>query len=198
MSCLDVSRMGFKHVGENVRIYAGARIIGCEHIHIGSNVIIDDFVLIYANAPVYIGSYVHIASYTSISGGEALLEDFSTLSSGVRIIAGTDDFLGAGMANSTIPAPYRKVHRSFVHIGRHAIVGANCSVLPGVHIGEGAAVGASSMVGKSLAPWGVYAGVPARRLKARESETILRMERELIAERPFEPLRRPPFTDRCC
>lgn len=188
MSCLDVSRMGFKHVGENVRIYAGAKIIGCEHIHIGSNVIIDDFVLIYAAAPVYIGSFVHIASYTSISGGQAVLEDFSTLSSGVRIIAGSDDFLGGGLTNSTIPPQYRSVQRSFVHVGRHVIVGGNCSVLPGVRIGEGAAVGAGSVVTRSLEPWGVYLGAPARRLKARESETILRQERELMAERPFERL----------
>ncbi|MFZ5959090.1 acyltransferase [Pseudomonas knackmussii] len=191
MTCLDVSRMGFKHVGENVRIFPGAKIIGCENIHIGSNVIIDDFVLIYATAPVYIGSYVHIASYVSITGGAAVLEDFSALSSGTRIIAGSDDFLGGGLTNPTVPAQYRSVKRSFVHLGRHALVGTNCSILPGVHIGEGTAVGANSVVGKSLEPWGVYLGAPARRLKARESETILRLERELMAERPFEPLMPP-------
>ncbi|CDF83892.1 galactoside O-acetyltransferase [Pseudomonas knackmussii B13] len=188
MTCLDVSRMGFKHVGENVRIFPGAKIIGCEHIHIGSNVIIDDFVLIYATAPVYIGSYVHIASFTSISGGSVVLEDFAGLSSGVRIIAGSEDFLGGGLTNPTVPAKYRPVQRSVVHIGRHVIIGANSSVMPGVHVGEGTAVGANSLVGRSLEPWGVYLGNPVRRLKERESETILRLERELMAERPFEPL----------
>lgn len=194
MNCLDVSRMGFKHVGENVRIFPGAKIIGCEHIHIGSNVIIDDFVMIYATAPMYIGSYVHIASFTSISGGSVVLEDFAGLSSGVRIVAGSEDFLGGGLTNPTVPAKYRSVKRSFVHLGRHALIGANSSILPGVHIGEGATVGANSVVGKDLEPWGVYLGAPARRLKARESETILRLERELMAERPFEPLEVPDLS----
>ncbi|WP_208858265.1 acyltransferase [Pseudomonas citronellolis] len=198
MTCLDASRMGFKHVGENVRIFPAAKIIGSENIHVGSNVIIDDFVMIYATAPIYIGSYVHLASHTSISGGAVVLEDFAGLSSGVRIIAGSEDFLGGGLTNPTVPAQYRKVHRSFVHLGRHVIVGANSSILPGVRIGEGCAVGANSVVGKSLAPWGVYLGAPARRLKDREAETILRMERELMAERPFQPLLPPDFTRTCC
>lgn len=189
MACLDVKNMGFKQVGENVRIYPGAKILGCEHIHIGSNVIIDDFVLIYATAPLYIGSYVHIASFTSIAGGgEVVLEDFSGLSSGVRIICGSEDFLGGGLTNPTVPLHYRKVHRSFVRLGRHAIVGANSIILPGVTVGEGAAVGANSLVNKSLAPWGVYFGNPVRLLRPRESAEILRLERELMNEFPFEPL----------
>jgi acetyltransferase-like isoleucine patch superfamily enzyme len=187
MALLDVNTMGFASVGENVRIYDGAKIIGCEYIHIGSNVIIDDFVLIYATAPIVIGSYVHIASFTSISGGgEVVLGDFSTLSSGIRIVCGSDDFLGGGLTNSTIPALFRKVSRSFVRIGRHAIVGSNCVILPGVEIGEGCAIGAMTMVNKSLAAWGVYVGAPVRRLHERESETILRLEGDLLAEKPFD------------
>jgi acetyltransferase-like isoleucine patch superfamily enzyme len=195
MDCLDVKSMGFKHVGENVRIYPGAKIIGCEHIHIGSNVIIDDFVLIYATAPVYIGSYVHIASFSSIAGGgDVVLDDFSGLSSGVRIICGSEDFLGGGLTNPTVPLHYRKVQRSFVRLGRHAIVGVNSIILPGVTIGEGAAVGANSLVNKSLGPWGVYFGSPVRLLRPRESAEILRLEQELMIEFPFEPLRPPALS----
>ncbi|WP_297574241.1 DapH/DapD/GlmU-related protein [uncultured Deefgea sp.] len=187
MALLDVSTMGFASVGENVRIYAGAKIIGCEHIHIGSNVIIDDFVLIYATAPIVIGSYVHIASFASISGGgEVVLGDFSGLSSGVRIICGSEDFLGGGLTNPTVPVRFRKVIRSFVRIGRHAIIGANSVIMPGVEIGEGCAIGAMAVVNKSLTAWGVYVGTPVRRLRERESETILRLESDLLAEKPFD------------
>lgn len=180
---------GFRKVGSNVRIFPGAKVFGREHISIGDNVIIDDFVFIYATAPMFIGSYVHIASFSSITGGGVVvLEDFSGLSSGVRIISGSEDFLGGGLTNPTVPEKYREVHRSFVHIGRHAIIGANAVVLPGVTVAEGCAVGSGAVVNKSLEPWGVYAGAPARRIKARPSAIIVKRECELQIERPFEPL----------
>lgn len=189
MSGLDVRSLGLRHCGSNVRIYPGAKIIGAEHIHIGDNVIIDDFVLIYATAPVFIGSYVHIASFTSIAGGgEVVLDDFSGLASGVRVVSGSEDFLGGGLTNPTVPSRFRKVHRSSVRIGRHAIVGANATLLPDVVVAEGCAVGANTLVSRSLEPWGVYSGVPARRVRARDSAEILSLEAELTREYPFEPL----------
>jgi len=53
-------------------------------------------------------------------------------------------------------------------------------VLPGCDIGEGTTVGALSLVKASLAEWGIYAGVPARRLRDR-SRDLLALERELLA-----------------
>ena len=186
MSLLDVSQMGFRAVGRNVRIYSGAKIIGAEHISIGDNVIIDDFVMIYARTPTVIGSHVHIASFCSITGGgDLVMGDFSGLSSGVRVITGSDDFLGGGLTNPTIPEAYRSVARSHVHIGRHALIGANAVVLPESEIGDGCAVGAASLVHKTLAPWGVYVGVPVKRIRERPSEIILAQEDALAASHPF-------------
>lgn len=180
---------GFRKVGSSVRIFPGAKVFGREHISIGDNVIIDDFVFIYATAPMFIGSYAHIASFSSITGGGVVvLEDFSGLSSGVRITSGSEDFLGGGLTNPAVPEKYRKVYRSFVRVGHHAIIGANAVVLPGVTVGEGCAVGSGAVVNKSLEPCGVYVGSPARRIKARPSDTIAERERELQAERPFESL----------
>jgi acetyltransferase-like isoleucine patch superfamily enzyme len=173
---------GFRALGENVKIYPGAKVYGREHITIGSNVIIDDFVFIYATAPLFIGSYVHISSFCSISGGgTVVLEDFSGLASGVRIVCGSDDFLGGGLTNPTVPEIYRNTKRSFVHIGRHAIIGANAVILPGVSVGEGTAVGSGSVISKSLEPWSVYAGLPARRLKSRQVKSFYKVSAPLPA-----------------
>lgn len=46
-------------------------------------------------------------------------------------------------------------------------IGANCVVLPGVVIGEGAIVGAGSVVTKSLAPYSVNCGVPCKEVRKR-------------------------------
>ncbi len=49
-----------------------------------------------------------------------------------------------------------------VEIGKKAMIGANCTILPGVRIGDGATVSACSLVNRDI-PQGVMAGgVPAR------------------------------------
>lgn len=179
--------MGFAECGANVRIYDGARIIGAEFISIGDNVIIDDFVMIQARVPSVIGSHVHIASFASITGGgRFVLSDFCGLSSGVRLLTGSEDFLGGGLTNPTIPPEFRDVRREGVVLGRHAIVGANAVVLPGVTVGAGAAVAAGSVVNRALDDWAIYAGAPARRVKARMQETILAAEQALHEKSPFK------------
>jgi len=142
-----------------VKTYEFTKIIGIENITFGKNIIIDDFVFIYAKKKIDIGNYVHIATFVSIAGGsELVLEDFSCISHGCRILMGTDDFKDWGFGNSTIDEKFRNTRRAPVHIGKFCIVGANSVVLPGVTIGEGAMVGACSVVTRDLDPWGTYIG----------------------------------------
>ncbi|MCK5569833.1 MAG: acyltransferase [Spirochaetes bacterium] len=164
---------------EGVKTFEFTKIIGLENIEFGSNIIIDDFVFIYACDEHCIGSYVHIASFSSITGGgKFYLGDFTALSSGCRVITGSDDFSGGGLTNSTIPNKFRSVNRGTVTIGKHAIIGANSVILPDVNIGEGCAVGAGSIVTKDLEPWGVYVG--NRRVKERRRDIILDYEEKLF------------------
>lgn len=170
----------FKTRGPDVRIYPLAKVLYPERISLGDHVIIDDFVLVIPGEEGRIGSYVHVASFSSITGGGTfVLDDFSGLASGCRIITGTEDYTGASLTNPTVPLEFRNVTRSFVHVGRHAILGANVVVLPGVTIGEGASVGAGSVVTRDLEPWTVNVGTPARPVKERPRAEILRLEQEL-------------------
>ncbi len=172
----------FKSVGEDVQIFPGAKVISPQTISIGDSVIIDDFVFLMGGDKTQLGSFIHIGAFTlMVGGGELILEDFAGLSGGVRVYTGNEDYLGGCLTNPAVPAPYRKATRSFVHIGKHAIVGANAVILPGVKIGEGAVIGANSLVTKSCEPWTLYVGSPAKPLRARPSETIHRLEKELRA-----------------
>ncbi|ADU50395.1 hypothetical protein Tmar_0270 [Thermaerobacter marianensis DSM 12885] len=54
-----------------------------------------------------------------------------------------------------------------VVIGRNVMIGANCTVLPGVVIGDGAVVSAHSLVNADVPPGAVVGGVPARPLGRR-------------------------------
>lgn len=61
--------------------------------------------------------------------------------------------------------------RGPVHIGKDVMIGANCTILPGVVIGDGAVVAAHSLVNRDVPPGVLAGGVPARILRPRTRVT---------------------------
>ena len=51
-----------------------------------------------------------------------------------------------------------------VEIGARAMLGANCTVLPGVKVGEGATVAAMSLVNRDIPAGQAWGGIPARKI----------------------------------
>jgi acetyltransferase-like isoleucine patch superfamily enzyme len=173
----------FSRIGEDVTIWPLAKIVSPETIAIGDSVIIDDFVFLMGGQKTTMGSFIHIASFASLAGGgELILEDFAGISSGTRVYTGNDDYVGGSLTGPTVPFPFRVPIRSFVHIRKHAIIGANSVILPGVTIGEGASIGALSFVSRDCEPWTIYAGCPAKPLRARPRERVLELEQRLREE----------------
>ncbi len=182
---VELRAMGFRQVGENVRIAKGCTIVGLENISIGSNVRIDGFCGIFANGEgfVHLGSFIHIGAWCYLAGGSGIvLEDYSGLSQGVKVYSRSDDYSGQYLTNPTVPEEYTGVKGGEVRICKHGIVGSGSVILPGVTVGEGVAVGALSLVLKSLDPWGIYFGCPVRRIRERSRE-LLRLEAAHCAER---------------
>ena len=58
-------------------------------------------------------------------------------------------------------------------IGHDVWIGHAAVILPGVRIGTGAVVGAAAVVTKDVEPYQVVAGVPARPLRSRFSDTVI-------------------------
>ena len=104
------------------------------------------------------------------------MEDFSGCGSGCRIATGTEDFLGGSLTNPAVPHPYREAQRSCVHFERHAVLGADIAIMPGVTLGEGVSVGAKSLLLEDCERWTVYVGSPARPLRPRPKEKILELK----------------------
>jgi galactoside O-acetyltransferase len=67
------------------------------------------------------------------------------------------------------------------------IVGASSIIFPGVTLAEGCSVGAMTLVNKSTAPWGIYVGNPARRVKERKKDLLL-LEAQFLKEQNFDPV----------
>jgi len=176
-------------IGHNVRIFPQAKIVHRgENLSIGDHAQIDDFAFINAGISCQIGKFTHISSFVSIlGGGEFIMEDFSGLCAGCRIITGSDDFTGGYLANPTIPARYKNVILGKVVIKRYAIIGTNAIILPGVVVGEGATVGAGTLVANNLEPWGVYVGTRPIKIGERNREEVMSREAEFMKElRPVQ------------
>lgn len=56
-----------------------------------------------------------------------------------------------------------------VEIGNDVWIGAYSTIMPGVRIGNGAVIGASSVVNRDVPEYEVWAGVPAKKIKERKA-----------------------------
>ena len=67
--------------------------------------------------------------------------------------------------NESRIVPYVNSHKGSITIDSDAWIGTGAVILPNVTIGEGAVVGANSVVTKNVAPYTVVGGVPAHKIK---------------------------------
>jgi acetyltransferase-like isoleucine patch superfamily enzyme len=187
LSRQELEALGFKSIGEDVKISHDASIYGAEKMSIGSHVRIDDYCVISAgDGGIFIGSYVHIAAYSSLIGKEKIeLNDFSGLSARVSIYSSSDDYSGSYMTNPTVPTEYTGVHHAPVSLGRHVIVGTGSVILPGAVLEQGVAVGALCLVKGRCREFGIYFGSPAKRIAERK-KGLLELENKLISSRKSE------------
>ncbi len=81
-------------------------------------------------------------------------------------------------------------HKGDIVIGNDVWIGYEAVVLSGVHIGDGAIVGARAVVTKDVPPYTVVGGVPAKEIKKRfDAETIRELCRIKWWDWPFEKIR---------
>lgn len=170
----ELKELGFASVGENVLISRKASIYSPAKISIGSNVRIDDFCILSGGQGIRLGSYVHIAAYSALYGGGGVsVGDFCGVSPRVTLLSESDDFLGNSLPQPFFPKEFKPiVHKGKITLVKHCQIGMNSSVMPGVTLDEGVAIGAHSLVMKDCEEWSVYFGTPAKRFSARKKDIL--------------------------
>lgn len=175
----ELDELGFKSVGENVFISKKASLYHCEQMTIGNNVRIEDFCVL--NGKITIGDNVMICVFCLLDGNAGIvIEDNVTLAARVSVHSGSDDYSGKSLFGCFAPK-IKRIYRKAecVVIKKHTILGDGATVLPGVTLSEGTAVGAKALVKESTDEWGIYVGVPAKRKKDRFRDVLkLYEERE--------------------
>lgn len=147
----------FIEIGEGVIIRDGARLEVVKDgvtqeptLRIGSNTNIEQNVHIVCHSSVIIGDNVSITANCAIV-------DTTHPYHNVQLLA------KVGSRVSTEP--------SFVKIGDGAFIGYGTIIMPNVHIGEGAIIGAHSLINRHVEPYTVACGSPAKTIKVYDPAT---------------------------
>ena len=112
-----------------------------------------------------VGKGCFIGDYVRVDCGHAnmiTLEDSVSVASGVRLLCHQRDFSDFCVGDDYMKLGY--VVKPIV-LKKGCLVGMESFVMPGVTIGEGAIVGAGSLVTKDIPAWTIAAGRPAKVLK---------------------------------
>ena len=72
-----------------------------------------------------------------------------------------------------------EVTKGDINIGNNVWIGDNVTILTGVFIGDGSIIGAGSTVTKNVAPYSIVAGNPAKIIRYRFDEDIIRTMDEI-------------------
>ena len=72
-----------------------------------------------------------------------------------------------------IPDPSEMPFKGNTVIGNDVWIGQNAVILPGVHVGDGAIIGANSVVGSDVAPYTIVIGNPAKVLRKRFDDGLI-------------------------
>jgi len=115
--------------------------------------------------PISIGNFCSIARDVTI---QEYFHDHSRL---------TTYFIGRNVLGKDIKKEVTS--KGPIHIGSDVWIGTGSQIMSGVTVGDGAVVGANSVVTKDIPPFAVVGGVPAKIISYRFSEEIIEKLLEL-------------------
>jgi UDP-2-acetamido-3-amino-2,3-dideoxy-glucuronate N-acetyltransferase len=136
-------------IGEGTRIWHWVHV--CGGARIGKSVSLGQ--------NVYVGNKVRIGDHCKIQNNVSVYDNV-TLEEGV--------FCGPSMVFTNVYNPRALIERKTEYrdtvVKQGATLGANCTVVCGVTIGEHAFVGAGAVITKDVKPYALMVGVPARQI----------------------------------
>lgn len=119
----------------------------------------------------HVGKGVFIGSKVWIDSGHAdliYIEDHAHVTGLTVLLCHKRDLSGYRRGYDYAKLPYKTGE---IHLGKGCSTGTGTLVMPGVTIGEGAIVGAGSLVTKDIPAWTIAVGRPARVLKVIKEKT---------------------------
>lgn len=144
------------------------------------NIIIGDYT--YYDDPAGAERFAeHVTHHYDFIGDKLIIGKFCAIAKGVEFVMNganhsmcavtTYPFYIMGGGWESFP-PDELTHKGDTVVGNDVWIGQNVTVLPGVHIGDGAIIGANSVVASDIPPYTVAAGNPCTVKKQRFSDEM--------------------------
>jgi acetyltransferase-like isoleucine patch superfamily enzyme len=155
-----------RHVGTDIQIGPGVMLKHPETMEIGDCVFIGAQAMIQGrfDGKCRIGNHVWIGPQAYFDARDLVIEDYVGWGPGAKV-------LGSSHTGDPLDVPIIATNLVIkpVVIGYGADIGVNSVILPGIHVGAHAIVGAGAVVTEDVPDYAVVAGVPARILRSRKS-----------------------------
>lgn len=145
----------------------------------------------------------HVTHFYEFIGDKLIIGNFCAIAKGVEFVmnganhrmnyATTYPFyiMGGDWGGMIAPVVDQLPLKGDTVIGNDVWIGQNVTIMPGVHIGDGAIIGADSTVATNIPPYAVAVGNPARVIRLRfDDETIELLERLKWWDLPIEKIDR--------
>lgn len=168
-------------IKQNVYLNKGTKLLGKNHL---------DRNVYLSNVEIGFGSYFgrnSVASNLKVGKYVSIGQDFRTIF-GTHPTNRLSTHPGFYSKDCIFPAKYAKEtvfkEQSYTdesngyqaEIGNDVWIGASVSILQGVKIGDGAVIGACSLVTKDVEPYAIYAGSPAKKIRMRfDDDTVKKL-----------------------
>lgn len=131
----------------------------------------------------------HVTHHYDFYGDRLIIGKFCQIAGGVNFIMnGVNHQMNAVSTypfyilegwDQEVPALERMPLKGDTVVENDVWIGQNATILPGVHIGNGAIIGANSVVGSDVPPYTIVAGNPARFVRKRFDDELIGLMQRL-------------------
>ncbi len=166
-------------IGENSKFYSGSKVVNItkekyriqigNHCNIrgellvfgyGGTLTIGNYCFIGEGSRIWVGEKISIGSNVLIAHNVNIIDTNSHELNAQKRAKGYQNLVEIGHSSNK-----GEIETAKIQIDNHAWISFGASILKGVHVGEGAIVGAGSVVTKDVKPYTLVAGNPAQFIK---------------------------------
>ncbi|MBD5160322.1 MAG: CatB-related O-acetyltransferase [Ruminococcus sp.] len=127
----------------------------------------------------------HVTHHYGFYGDKLIIGKFCQIASGVEFVMnGANHQMNAVSTypfyimegwEQSVPPLSEMPYKGDTVIGNDVWIGQNVTILSGVHIGDGAIIGMNSVVGSDVPPYTIVAGNPARTIRKRFDDELIKL-----------------------
>ena len=156
------------------------RMCFLKNIITNPNIIIGDYT--YYDDPDDVNNFMkNVLYHFDFIGDKLIIGKFCQIATNVRFImnggnhtlTGFSTFPFAAFGNEWSDVPLKSESKGDTFIGNDVWIGNSATIMPGIHIGDGAIIASSSVVTKNVEPYSIVGGNPAKLIRHRFDEKTI-------------------------